>query len=410
MEFSVGKEGCVSIMLRSLLALLLLFANLTKAQERNEQRVTLKFMVKTGFMPIECWRRLRTVWRDRTMCKTQVRFWHKRFKNGQEETDDNKRCGRPRTKVIQENIDKVGALLEAEGRLSLREVCDRTGLKMGVVTRIVKKELKLRHRAPKFMPTELTDEQKKTRKEVCEENIETLCATRDPEQWLHTIVTGDEMWINTCEQETKLQLSHWLTADAPRPKKALRIPGNKKTMLTLFCDAKGMILMDWLEPKDKIDSARYIQTLSKLKENLCQKRPELWKDRKFLLHQDNASPHTSFETMRKINKWGLQLLPHPPNSPDMAPCDFGFFPKLKAALRGCRFATIPLLQQEVRCILLSWEPHVFNNIMHNLVLRWQKCCAVQGAYFEGEHVQIDPLFAKESAEAEETESESEDDN
>ena len=48
--------------------------------------------------------------------------------------------------------------------------------------------------------------------------------------------------------------------------------------------------------------------------------------------------------------------------------------------------------------------------MHDLVLRWQKCCTVEGAYFEGEHVQIDPLFAKESAEAEETESESEDDN
>ncbi len=41
--------------------LLVILANLTKAQERNEQRVTLKFLVKSGFRPIDCWQCLRTV-------------------------------------------------------------------------------------------------------------------------------------------------------------------------------------------------------------------------------------------------------------------------------------------------------------------------------------------------------------
>ncbi len=36
-------------------------------------------------------------------------------------------------------------------------------------------------------------------------------------------------------------------------------------------------------------------------------------------------PPTSFHTMKHINKWGMEILPHPPNSPDLAPCDFGFF-------------------------------------------------------------------------------------
>ncbi len=52
----------------------------------------------------------------------------------------------------------ISNLLAEEGKLSLHEICSRTDLKMGVVTRIVKKELKLRRRAPKFIPTELTDE------------------------------------------------------------------------------------------------------------------------------------------------------------------------------------------------------------------------------------------------------------
>ncbi len=223
-----------------------------------------------------------------------------------------------------ENINKVKTLLEEQGKLSLREICQQTDLKMGVVVRIVKKELKLKHRAPKFIPTELTDQQKETRKETCEENIQSLCDAPDPEQFVHSIVTGDETWVNTCEQETKQQSSVWLLTSAPRPKKALQIPGNKKSMLTLFCDAKGVLLIDWLELKEKVDSARYIQTLSKLKEAIRQKQPELWADRSFLLHHDNASPHTSFDTTKKLQKWGLKILPHPPNSPDMAPCDWIF--------------------------------------------------------------------------------------
>ncbi len=235
---------------------------------------------------------------------------------------------------------------------------------------------------------------------MCEQNIKTLCQSPDPELFVQSIVTGDETWINTCEQESKQQSSVWLTSSALRPKKAKRIPGNKKTMLTLFCDSKGVVLIDWLKPKEKIDSTRYCQTLSKLKECVQQKRPELWQGRKFLVHHDNASPHTSFETMGKINKWDLNILPHPPNSPDMAPCDYGFFPKLKSQLHGRRFGTIKELQEEVQRILLSWEPQVFEDIMHDLVARWQKCVAAEGEYFEGEQVEIDPLFAKGDQETE----------
>ncbi len=262
------------------------------------------------------------------------------------------------------------------------------------------------------MPTELTEAQKKTRKETCEANLDTLCSSPDPETFLQSIITGDKTWINTCEQETKQQSSVWLPANAERPKKPLRVPGNKKTMLTLFCDSKGVILIDWLKPKETINSERYVETLRKLKECLRRKRPHLWSNKSFIVHHDNASPHTSFETMKSINKWDMKILPHPPNSPDMAPCDFGFFPKLKSQLRGRRFPNVKALQEEVHKILLSWEPSVFSDILHDMVARWQKCCAANGAYFEGDSVQIDPLFTKDAGESsedseEETESGSE---
>jgi len=35
----------------------------------------------------------------------------------------------------------------------------------------------------------------------------------------------------------------------------------------------------------------------------------------------------------------MAVIPHPPYSPDLAPCDFFLFPKIKLKLNGCRFDT-----------------------------------------------------------------------
>ncbi len=184
-DFAVSWRTFVAVnMALFRMGILLLLATLATIQERVEQRATLKFLAKSGFSPIECWNRLKTVWRDKTLGKMQIRFWHKRFLNGLADTKDKKRSGRPRTKTTPENIQAVSDLLQNEGKLSLREICSRTSLKMGVVVRIVKKELRLKKCPPKFMPTELTDEQKDNRKEVSEQNLQTLCDSPDPEIFL----------------------------------------------------------------------------------------------------------------------------------------------------------------------------------------------------------------------------------
>jgi hypothetical protein len=36
----------------------------------------------------------------------------------------------------------------------------------------------------------------------------------------------------------------------------------------------------------------------------------------------------------------MAVIPHPPYSPDLAPCDFFLFPKMKFKLKGLRFDTI----------------------------------------------------------------------
>ena len=53
-----------------------------------------------------------------------------------------------------------------------------------------------------------------------------------------------------------------------------------------------------------------------------------------LFHHDNAPVHGAKQVTDLLDSWGWQLLAHPRYLPDLAPCDFHLFPKLKEMLRG----------------------------------------------------------------------------
>jgi hypothetical protein len=42
----------------------------------------------------------------------------------------------------------------------------------------------------------------------------------------------------------------------------------------------------------------------------------------------------------------IVIVPHPPFLPDLAPCDFALFPKLKMKLEGCHFEVVSDIQKE----------------------------------------------------------------
>ena len=48
---------------------------------------------------------------------------------------------------------------------------------------------------------------------------------------------------------------------------------------------------------------------------------------------------------------GIKTVPHPPYSPDLTPCDFWLFLKLKEKLRGCRYETIEEMKEAVTKVI-----------------------------------------------------------
>jgi hypothetical protein len=61
---------------------------------------------------------------------------------------------------------------------------------------------------------------------------------------------------------------------------------------------------------------------------------------------------TPLRMMREfLAKNSVTKMDHPPYSPDLTPCNFWLFPKLKNALKGQRFADLSDIQRNVKTLL-----------------------------------------------------------
>ncbi|GFS18245.1 transposase [Elysia marginata] len=86
--------------------------------------------------------------------------------------------------------------------------------------------------------------------------------------------------------------------------------------------------------------------LSHVKSAINEQRAKVSTSRTLLLHY-NASPHKARATTQSLRELGIQVLPHPAYSPDLAPCDFWLFPILKDRLVGRKFDRIQDLAKVV---------------------------------------------------------------
>ena len=76
---------------------------------------------------------------------------------------------------------------------------------------------------------------------------------------------------------------------------------------------------------------------------------------------------------------GIMTVRHPPYSPNLAPCDFWLFPKL----RGCRYEAIEEMKEAVTKVIDTLTQEDFPGVFQKL-FEWYKCIAVGGDYFEGD--------------------------
>jgi hypothetical protein len=85
-----------------------------------------------------------------------------------------------------------------------------------------------------------------------------------------------------------------------------------------------------------------------------------------------------------LAKNSITKLDHPPYSPDLAPCDFWLFPKLKNALKGQIFADLSDIQHNVKTLLRGIPENDFQNCFQQWHQHLTNCTASQGGHFVGD--------------------------
>ena len=142
--------------------------------------------------------------------------------------------------------------------------------------------------------------------------------------FVRRFITMYETWIYHHDPKLKQERLQWTEAGCSAPKKVKSGRSAKKVMASVFWDAKGILLIDYLKKGKTINSEYYCQLLDQLNVKIREKIPGLSK-KKITFYQDNAPALTSDLTMVKLNELKYEMLEHPPYSPDLAHSDYYLF-------------------------------------------------------------------------------------
>ena len=132
--------------------------------------------------------------------------------------------------------------------------------------------------------------------------------------------------------------------------------------------------MHWVPTGQTVNKEYYVEVLREFRKRFLGKRPALFKSGQWDFHQDKSILVTDY-----LTEMGIKTVPQPPNSPDLAPCDFWLFPKL----RGCHYETIEDMKEAVTKVIDTLTQEDFHGASQKLLERY-KCIAAGGNYFEGD--------------------------
>ena len=267
--------------------------------EKNEFRAVIKHFHLKGLTPYEIKNELDSVHGISAPALATVYNWVNEFKRGRSSTSDEPRSGRPVEVTTPEIINKIHDMVLKDRRLKVRELAAATGISIGTVVSILHEKLGMRKLSARWVPRLLSAENKRNRVVASEALLARI--NRNPVEFFRRFVTVDETWIHHYTPETKEQSKQWIGTGEAAPKKAKTVKSAGKVMATVFWDARGIILIDYLEKDKTITGVYYASLLEQLKEEI-KKNDHIWREKKFFFTTTTREfTHASFQWLKLKN-------------------------------------------------------------------------------------------------------------
>ena len=260
----------------------------------------------------------------------------------------------------------------------MQEIEELSGIHSSSVLKILRGRLGLRKICARWVPHLLTDEQKQSRVRLAWRVTEKYDKF-DPRH-LEEIATGDETWIYHFQPDSKAKNKVWVSSEGDRPVIPCRCKTSNSMLYTIFFDSKGPVLQIPV-PKGSSVTGKFYRgsVLTKLVDFY----QTVTVVRSIKLLHDNAPAHKSATVQEYLKESGLDVLDHPPYSPDLSPCDFWLFPGLMEILAGHRFESRCGLGSAIYQCLQHIPKEDYLVAFRKWVDRCKMCVEADGAYFEG---------------------------
>ena len=150
----------------------------------------------------------------------------------------------------------------------MEEIEQALGISHVSISTILHDRLGMRMLTSRWVPKSLSDEPMATRTSVCSALLKRF---RSKDDFLLHLVTVDETWVHYYEPKNKAQ---WVGPGSPRPKKFVAaICWQGVVMATVFWDAKGVIMLNFLPKRSTITGVNYANLLDQLRTAIREKTP-----------------------------------------------------------------------------------------------------------------------------------------
>jgi hypothetical protein len=137
---------------------------------------------------------------------------------------------------------------------------------------------------------------------------------------------------------------------------------------------RGVVHHEFVPQGQTVNATFYVEVLKRLPERMQRVRPELWAEKNWILHHDNALSHLALIVREFFTKNDMMTMDHPSYSPDLVPCEFFFFPKVKTFMRGEHFGDV----ENIKCEMTRHLKNLTSQDMKHCFLQWKKRAFTRG--------------------------------
>ena len=226
---------------------------------KAEYRAVIRYVYLKGKTGQEIHCELTNVYGSSAPLYAQVVFWVGEFKRSKTSLEDKTRSGRPSDATNEEMCNKILDLVYSDRRIKVEEIANALHFSHGNVSTTLHDCLGMHKLTARWVPKSLRDEQMATRASVYSTLLKRFRSKED--DFLSRLVTVDETWVHYYEPENKAQSRQSVWPGSLRPKKFKTQPSAGKVMATVFWDAQGVIMLDFLAKKSTITGGYYANLL-----------------------------------------------------------------------------------------------------------------------------------------------------